>query len=100
MTRPAAPKHAARKKRATRKAVMAPSPSLQIPPLPVGAIVKYGLMILTLAVGYGKMQSDVGHLKADVESMKSQVNAIYEHLAFRETGAAGPAVIPDPPQGE
>ena len=48
-------------------------------------------MLLGLVVGYVKMQSDVDHMKGDVTTVRTQVQAIYNHLAFSESGQVGPA---------
>lgn len=54
-------------------------------------MLKYGVALLGLVLGYGKMQSDVGHLNTDVGEIKRQVNVMYEHLAWDEKGSVGPA---------
>jgi hypothetical protein len=93
MTRQA-PKHA-RKKRATKKAVAAhPGFNLNLPPLNIPKIVTIVLWLIGAGITYGTLKSDVSHLKTDVADMKAKIDAIYQHLAFRESGAAGPS-IPD-----
>lgn len=98
MTRPA-PKHA-RRKRATKKAIALPQQStgITLPPINVSALIKWVFIAGGLLLGIGKMQADVDHLKDDMSTVKQQVGAIYDHLAFRESGEAGPST-PEPVKG-
>ena len=61
-----------------------PTPSLE-------TTIKYGLALIGLAIGYGKMQSDVENLKDNVRATRVQMDRIYEKLLWEERGNVGPA---------
>lgn len=95
MTR-TAPKHAAKKKRATRKSISVQVPTglnINLPPVHWPSLIKYAIMFGAAAMSWATMKSDVSHLKDDTAAMKVKIDALYQHFAFRETGAAGPVVV-------
>lgn len=67
-------------------------------------LVPYAITLVGALVGFGKMQSDVEHLKASLTDargresrIESKLDRLYDHIAWGESGRSGPARPTDDP---